>query len=143
MVSSFLTRGFLIGESAPEALSVLLTATAGDYFAAEARVGLVRGDIVDAGVVVLVVIPVKISFEVSARHSVVQKLAWVFRGALGGRERGLNEGIVVGRSRPSEQLGHMVILTELANRFGFHLPAAVVDQFGSPVFRQVEDIFLF
>ena len=45
----------LIGGSAPEALSELLAETAGDYFPAEAGVRLVRGDVIDAGVVVLVV----------------------------------------------------------------------------------------
>jgi len=50
----------LIGGPAPEALSVLLAETAGDYFLAKAGVRLVRGDVVDAGVVVLVVVPVKV-----------------------------------------------------------------------------------
>ncbi len=84
MVSSFLTRGFLIGEPAPEALSSLLAETAGDYFPAESSMSLERGDVVDAGVVVLVVIPAKISFKVIARRPVVQKLARVFRGSFGG-----------------------------------------------------------
>lgn len=61
MVLSLLTIGLtLICGSAPEALSELLAETAGDYFLAMAAVGLVRGDIVDAGVVVLVVVPVKV-----------------------------------------------------------------------------------
>jgi hypothetical protein len=49
----------LIGGPAPEALSELLAETAGDYFCAKAGVRLVRGDVVDAGVVVLVVVPVR------------------------------------------------------------------------------------
>ena len=56
MVAGFLTRGFLIGESTPEALSALLAEAVGDDRSAEAGVRLVRGDVVDAGVVVLVVI---------------------------------------------------------------------------------------
>ena len=46
----------LIGGSAPEALSALLSEAALDYFCAEAGVRLVRGYVVDAGVVVLVVL---------------------------------------------------------------------------------------
>ncbi len=87
MVSSFLTRGFLIGEPAPEALSSLLAETAGDYFPAESSMSLERGDVVDAGVVVLAVIPVKVFYEVSDGLAVVQELARVFRRALNGGER--------------------------------------------------------
>ena len=72
----------LIGGPAPEALSELLAETAGDYFPAEAGVRLVRGDVVDAGVVVLVIVPVKVLIKVVHGLAVVQKLAWVFRGAL-------------------------------------------------------------
>jgi hypothetical protein len=61
----------LIGETAPEALSSRLTGAAGDDFRAEPAVGLVRGDEVDSGVVVLVVIPVKVSFEVGAGDAIV------------------------------------------------------------------------
>ena len=72
MVSSFLTRGLLlIGESAPEALSSLLAESASNYFSPQAGVSLVRGDVVDAGVVVPVVIPVKVSCEVRAGFTVV------------------------------------------------------------------------
>ena len=72
----------LIGGPAPEALSELLAETAGDYFFAKAGVGLVRGDIVDAGVVVLVVVPVKVLFEVGHGLAVIQKIAGIFRGSL-------------------------------------------------------------
>jgi len=60
---SLLTIGLtLICGSAPEALSELLAETAGDYFLAMAAVGLDRGvDIVDAGVVVLVVVQSRVS----------------------------------------------------------------------------------
>ena len=82
-----LTRGWLlVGDSAPEALSVVLPEAACDDVCALAKVRLLRGDVVDAGVVVLVVIPVKISFEVSHGLGVVQKLARIFRGAFDGRE---------------------------------------------------------
>ena len=93
---SLLTVGLtLIGGSAQEALSELLAETAGDYFFAKAGVRLVRGDVVDAGVVVLVVVPVKVSVEVAPGEAVVQKLAGIFRSSLGRRERGLDERIVV------------------------------------------------
>ena len=58
MVLSFRTKGLLlIGEPAAAALSALLSESASDYFSTQAGVGLVRSDVVDAGVVVLVVIP--------------------------------------------------------------------------------------
>ena len=143
MVLSFQTRGLLIGESAPEALSSLLAESAGDYFRPQAGVSLVRSDVVDAGVAVPVVIPVKVSCEVGGGFAVVQEVARIFRGAFNGGEGGFDEGIVVGGSGPGEELGHVAILAELADRFGFHLAAAVVEQFGALVFRQVEAIFLF
>ena len=72
MVWSLLTRGWLlIGGSAPEALSVVLSEAAFDDVSALAEVSLLRGDVVDAGVVVLRVIPVKISFEVNHGLGVV------------------------------------------------------------------------
>ena len=85
MVGSLLTRGLLlIGGSAPEALSALFSEAAFDYFPAEAGVRLLRGDVVNAGVVVLVIIPVKVSFEVSNGLAVVQKLARIFRSPFDG-----------------------------------------------------------
>src|ERR1019366_339536 len=99
----------LIGSPAPEALSALLAEAAGDYFFAEAGVRLVRGDVVDAGVVVLVVVPVKVSLEVGQRFTVVQKLAGIFRSALDRGEGGFDERIVVGSSQAGEQLRHVVI----------------------------------
>ena len=83
MVSSFLTRGLvLIGEPALKVLCALLGETANDYFSAEAGMHLVRGDVVDAGVVVLAVITVKVFCEVGHGLSVVQKLVWVSRGEI-------------------------------------------------------------
>ena len=87
----------LIGGPAPEALSALLAETAGDYFSAEAGMRLLRGDVIDAGVVVLVVVPVKVLLEVGDGLAIVQKKARVLRCALGGGKSGLDERIVVGR----------------------------------------------
>ena len=74
-----------------------------------------RGDVVDAGVVVLVVIPVKVSFEVGDGVAVVQKLAGIFRNSLDGREGGLNGRIVIGSARAGKQLRYVVILAELTD----------------------------
>ena len=84
----------LIGDSSPEALSELPVETTCDSFLAEAGVRLARCGDVDIGVVVQVSIPVKISFEVRARHPVVPKLVWVFRGVLGSTCFGLTIRIV-------------------------------------------------
>src|ERR1035438_9298373 len=132
----------LIGGPAPEALSELLAETAGDYFFAEAGVRLLRGDVVDAGVVVLVIVPVKVLIEVVHGLAVVQELAGIFRGSFRGGEGGFDEGIVVGSSWPGEELGHVVVLAELADGLGFHLATAVVDQFGPLILRQTEDILI-
>ena len=105
MVSRFLTRGFLIGEPAPEALSALLAETAGDDGCAEAGMSLDRRDVIDARVVVLAVIPVKVFCEVSDGLAVVQELARVVRRALDGGEGRLDEGIVVGRARAANPKG--------------------------------------
>ena len=50
MVSVFLTRGFLIGEPAPEVLRLVLAETAGDDFSAQAGLRRDRRDVIDAGV---------------------------------------------------------------------------------------------
>ena len=50
---------------------MLLAEAAGGDLAAQAGVGLVRGDVADAGVVVLVVIPVKVSFKIIAGLAVI------------------------------------------------------------------------
>ena len=54
----------LILGSAPEALSSMLAEAFLHDLAAEALVGLLRGDVVDGGMVMFVVIPVKVSLEI-------------------------------------------------------------------------------
>jgi hypothetical protein len=76
-VSSFLTMGFLIGE--PEAPRTLPAEPADDYFFAEASMNLERRDGVDAGVVVVTVMPVKVFCGTGDGWTAVQELTRVFR----------------------------------------------------------------
>jgi len=66
----------LIGGAAPEALSVLLAEAAGDDCSAEAGVRLVRGDVVDAGVVMLVVIPYEYGIGTPENYALAAKVYW-------------------------------------------------------------------
>jgi len=67
----------LILVSVPEALSAILAEALLHGFAAQAFVDLLRGDVVDVGMVVLVVIPVKESFEIGHGFGVIQNVAGV------------------------------------------------------------------
>ena len=102
--------------------------------------GLLRSDVVDARMVVLRIVPSKVAFEIDDGLTIVQESTGIFRGSFYGAECGLNERIVIGSSGASKQLGHVMILTQFLNRFGFHLAPAVVDEFGSLVLRQVENV---
>ena len=74
--------------------------------------GLLRGDVVDTGVVMTVVVPIKVLCEVSRGLEVVEELAGVFGGAFDARKGRLDEGVVFGRAGAREELGHAVILAE-------------------------------
>ena len=89
--------------------------------------GLLRGDEVDARVVMLGVVPVEVPREVGHGLAVIQEPSWVLRCALGGSEGRFDEGVVVGCPRAGEQLRHAVVFTEPLDRLGLHLTAAVVD----------------
>ena len=58
--------------------------------------GLLRGDEVDARVVMLGVIPVEVPGEVGHGLAIIQEAPRVFRGALGGAEGRLDEGLSFG-----------------------------------------------
>ena len=58
--------------------------------------GLLRGDVVDARMVMLGVVPGKVPFEIGNGLAVVQEAAGIFRGAFDGAEGGLDERIVIG-----------------------------------------------
>ena len=103
---------------------------------------LVGGDVVDAGMVVPGVVPGKVSIEVGGGLGVIQELAGIFGSPFYGAEGELDEGVVVGGSRAGEHLGHGVILAEPLDGLGFHLAAAVVDEFGALALGQVEDVLV-
>lgn len=96
--------------------------------------GLLRGDEVDARVVMLGVIPVEVPGEVGHGLAVIQEPPRVFRGALGRAKGRLDEGVVVRCARTGEQLRHAVVFTEPLDRLGLDLPAAVVDDLRPLVF---------
>jgi len=79
-------------------------------------VGLFRGHVVDARVVVFGVVPGKVSGEVGHGLAIIQELTRVFRSALDGAEGRFDERIVVGRPRSGEQLRHTVVFTEPLDR---------------------------
>ena len=101
---------------------------------------MMRGDVVDGGMVV--VIPVKVSFEISDGLGVIQELAGILRRALRGGKRRFDERILIGGARAGKQVGHLVILAQLSDRLGFHLAAPVVEEFGPLVLRQVQNVLL-
>ena len=102
--------------------------------------GLLRCDVVDAGVVVLRVVPGKVLVEVYDGLAVVEEATRIGRSAFHRAERGFNEGIVIRGSGAREELGHAVVCTEFLNRLGLHLAAPVVDEFGPLVFGQIQNV---
>ena len=88
------------------------------------------------------VIPGKVSFEIGARLVVIQKSPGILRGAFDGAEGGFDERIVIGGAGASKQLRHTVIFTQPLDRFGFHLAAAIIDDFGPLVLGQVQDVLI-
>ncbi len=102
--------------------------------------GLLRGDEVDARVVMLGVVPAEVPREVGNGLAVIQEALRVFRCSLGGAEGRFDERVVVGCQRTGEQLRHAVVFAEPLDRLGLHLTAAVVDDLRPSVFGQVEDV---
>ena len=104
--------------------------------------GLLRGDVVDARMVMLGVIPGKVATEVFLGLVVIQKLPGILRGAFDGAEGRFDERIVIGGAWASKQLRHAVILAEALDGLGFHLAAAVIDDFGPLILGQVQDVLI-
>jgi hypothetical protein len=102
--------------------------------------GLVRGDVVDARMVMLGVVPGKVPAEIGAGGGVIEESAGILRCPFDRAEGRLDERIVVGCSGAGKELGHAMILTEPLNRFGFHLAAPIVNELGPLVLGQVQDI---
>ena len=130
----------LIFDSAPAALSQFFALSLCYDLRSQALVGLLRGDVVDAGMIVLGVVPRKVPSEVGLGLAVVQEAAGIFRGAFDGAEGGFDEWIVIGGAGARKQLGQAVVFAEPLDRPGFHLAPAVVEDFGALVLRQVQDV---
>ena len=84
-----------------------------------------RGHQAEAGVVVLVVVPVE---ELLSPDSSVEQAAEAFgesRMVLHGLELGFGEGVVVGRTRPGQAWPYAQVAEEQRQGFGCHRPAAV------------------
>ncbi len=98
-------RFILVFFPAPAALGKFFGASLFDNDRPQAVMGLLRGDGVDAGMVVLGVIPGKVATEVIVGLGVIQKLPGILLGAFDGAEGRFDERIVVGGEGASKQLG--------------------------------------
>ena len=85
---------------------------------------------------------VKYPTEIGDGLVVIQEAPGILRGAFDGAEGGFDERIVIGGAGASKQLGHAVIFTQPLDGLGFHLAAAVVDEFGPLVLGQVQDVLI-
>ena len=103
---------------APAALGKFLDASLFDDVRPQAVMGLLRGDVVDARMVMLRVIPGKVSFEVGDRLVVVQKAPGILRGAFDGAQGGFDERIVIGGAGARKQLGPAVISVKITDADG-------------------------
>ena len=103
----FWFAGFLllVFDTAPAALSQFPALSLGDDLRSQALMGLLRGDVVDARMVMLGVVPGKVPFEIGNGLAVVQEAAGIFRGAFDGAEGGLDKRIVIGGAGARKQLG--------------------------------------
>jgi hypothetical protein len=104
VVVCFLFAGFLflVFCSAPAALSKFLAVSLIDDFLPQALVGLLRGDVVDARMVVLGVVPGKVPIEIGDGLAVVQETTGIFRGSFYGAEGRFDVRIVIGSSGASK-----------------------------------------
>src|SRR5258708_39967213 len=92
--------------------------------------------------VVLGVIPGKVPSEIGDGLSIVQEAIGVFWSSFYRAESRLDKRIVVGGSRARKQLRHAVMFAQLLDWLGLHLAAAVIDEFGALILRQVQDVLL-
>ena len=83
MVVCFSFAGFLllVFFSAPAALRKFFTASLRHDFLPQALVSLLRGDVVDARMVVLCVVPGKVPIEIGDGLAVVQEATGILRGS--------------------------------------------------------------
>ena len=128
--------------SAPASLRELLDASLLDDLLPQALVSLLRGDVVDARMVVLRVVPGKVSTEVVDGLTVIQEPTRILGSSFDGAEGRLDERVVVGGSGASKELRHAVVFTHPLDGLGLHLAAPVVDEFGPLVLRQVQDVLI-
>jgi hypothetical protein len=104
------------------------------------KMTLLRGHIIDTGVQVLGIIPLKISFKVPHRILQVKESPGISWSSLCGTERWLHKRIIVGGSRPGKELRHSVKLKDRLYRSRFHLPASVIDNLWSLLFGTIQDV---
>ncbi len=102
---------------------------------------LLWGNIIDARMVMLAVVPMKILGKILPRLHIVKKPAGISMESFHRAECRFNERVVIGGSWSGKQLRHAMVLQQLANRFCLHLPASIIDQFRSLLVRKIEDIF--
>ena len=98
MFVCFSGAGFqlLVFVPAPAALGKFLDASLLDDAWPQAVMGLLRGDVVDTGMVMLGVIPGKVATEVFVGLGSIQKTSRIRRGAFDGAEGRFDERIVIG-----------------------------------------------
>src|SRR5258708_36193513 len=92
--------------------------------------------------VVLGVIPGKVPSEIGDGLSIVQEAIGVFWSSFYRAESRLDKRIVFGGSRARKQLRDAVMFAQLLDWLGLHLEAAVIDEFGALLLRQVPDSLL-
>src|ERR1039457_7705047 len=97
LVVCFSWAGFLhlIFFPAPAALGKFLDASLLDDARPQAVMGLLRGDVVDARMVMLGVIPGKVSFKIGDGLVVIQESPGILRGAFDGAEGRFDKRIVI------------------------------------------------
>ena len=71
----------LVFDSAPAALSQFFAPSLFDNFRPQPLVGLLRGDVVDARMVVLRIVPSKVPFEIDDGLAIVEESTGIFRGS--------------------------------------------------------------
>jgi hypothetical protein len=122
------------------ALSIKLGPAFRNDLIPQPKMTLIGSHIIDTGMQVLRIIPLKVSFKVPHRIVQVKESPRVSRSPLCGTERGLNKRIIVGGSWPGKELRHPVKLKDGLYRTRFHLPASVIDNLWSLLFWTIKDV---
>ena len=87
------------------------------------------------------IVPGEKSIKVSCGLVAVQKSSRILEHRFNRSECGFYKRVVIGGSRSSKQLRHLMGFKHSLDRFGFHLTAPIIDNLRALILGQIENVF--